>query len=279
MLFPLEPATRPPGRERRPLPPGVVRLRLLLAYRGGAFHGVALQRSHRTVGGVLLDAIRTVTRQEHRPVFVVAGRTDAGVHAWGQVVHVDIVRPRLLDLAKVKRSLNAMLNPNIVVRRVDVAPDGFHARYSALHRRYQYTVVNRVDPDPFRDDFVWHVPAPLDRSSLLLACDPLLGTHDFSAFCRVPKGEPDASMIRTLTDAVWVELDDGVLRFDVQATSFCQQMVRSIVGIMIEIGLGKRSAGEVMGVLAAQDRATASPTAPAKGLCLWEVGYEACFAW
>lgn len=265
-LFALEPTTA----DR---PPASTRLRLLVAYHGGGFHGIALQSRHRTVGGVLLAAVTTVLQLETRPTLVVAGRTDTGVHGWGQVLHLDVVLRKRLDLVKFKRSLNQMLSPEVVVRIVEVAPEGFHARYSATHRRYRYEVVNRPELDPFRVGLAWHVATPLDLTVMTLACDPLLGTHDFSSFCRVPKGEPNASMIRSLTESKWIALGDGLLRFEIEASSFCQQMVRSIVGLMIEVGMGKRTAGEVLDMLRSKDRSTGSPLAPAAGLYLWEVGY------
>ena len=249
------------------------RLRMLIAYHGGEFHGIALQTRHRTVGGVLLAAVTTVLQLEGKPVLVVAGRTDTGVHAWGQVVHLDIRLRKKLDPVKLKRSLNQMLGPEVVVRAAEVASAGFHARYSATDRRYRYEVVNRTDLDPFRVGLAWHVSAPLDLSLMALACDPLIGTHDFSSFCRVPKGEPNASMIRSLHESRWIDRGDGLLRFEIEASSFCQQMVRSIVGLMIEVGIGKRTAGEVMTLLRSRDRSTGSPLAPAAGLYLWEVGY------
>lgn len=256
-----------------------VRLRMLLAYNGGGFHGMAVQRRERTVAKVLLEALTTVLRQTTRPALVVAGRTDTGVHAWGQVVHVDVNPPSngTFDLEKAQRSLNKMLGPEIVVRKIAIAADGFHARYSATYRRYRYTIVNRAVPDPFLAPFAWHVTEPLDRVAMTLGCDPLYGEHDFSSFCRVPKGEPDASMTRVLTEMQWVELDDGLLRFDIGASSFCQQMVRSIVGLLVEIGRGKRSAGEVLAMLRSQDRSRGAPLAPPHGLCLWEVGYPDTF--
>ena len=249
------------------------RLRLLVAYHGGRFHGIALQARHRTVGGVLLAAVMTVLQLAEKPVLVVAGRTDSGVHAWGQVLHLDVRLRKNLDLVKLKRSLNQMVGPEVVVRTVEMAPAGFHARYSATSRRYRYEVVNRTDLDPFRVGLAWHVSTPLDLSVMALACDPLIGTHDFSSFCRVPKGEPNASMIRSLHESRWIDRGDGLLRFEIQASSFCQQMVRSIVGLMIEVGMGKRTAGDVMTLLQSRDRSTSSPLAPAAGLYLWEVEY------
>jgi tRNA pseudouridine38-40 synthase len=188
------------------------------------------------------------------------------------VVSFDAVDPAV-DLVAVQRHLNSMLGPAIVVRAAEVAPEGFNARRSALARRYRYTVLNRPVPDPFLAATTWHVPEPLDLAVLRLACDPIIGEHDFSSFCRVPHRIPDASLVRLVYDARWHDIGDGILRFDIGATSFCQQMVRALVGTMVPAGLGRRRAGEMTGILRARTRAGSERLAPARGLCLWEVVY------
>ena len=248
----------------------MTRVRMLLAYDGTGFHGFAENLNVRTVGGELARALETVLRQ---PVnLIVAGRTDRGVHAWGQVVHFDVDQPEP-DLVGLQRHLNSMLGPAIIVRSAEVAPEGFNARRSAVARRYRYTVLNREAPDPFLARISWHVPQPLDQSMLRLACDPLIGEHDFSSFCRVQKRVPDASLVRLVYDARWLDVGDGLLRFDIEASSFCQQMVRALVGTMVPMGLGKQRPGEMAGILRARDRSAANRVAPARGLCLWEVLY------
>ena len=249
---------------------GPVRVRMTIAYDGTGFHGFSENRDVRTVGGELAGALGTVLRQ---PVtLTVAGRTDAGVHAWGNVVSFDVEGDDV-DLAAVQRHVNSMLAPAIVVRSAETAPPGFDARRSAVCRRYRYTVLNRPVPDPFLAATTWHVAEPLDLAALRLACDPLIGEHDFSSFCRVPRRIPDASLVRIVYDARWHDLGDGLLRFDIDASSFCQQMVRAIVGTMVPMGLGKQRPGEMAGILRARDRAVANRVAPARGLCLWEVVY------
>lgn len=243
---------------------------MTVAYDGTGFRGFSENLGVRTVGGELGVALATVLR--HPVKLIVAGRTDAGVHAWGNVVSFD-TEDGEADLAGLQRHLNAMLGPAIVVRSIEVAPPGFDARRWATARRYRYTVLNRPVPDPFLAATAWHVEEPLDLSVLRLACDPLIGEHDFSSFCRVPKRIPDASMVRRVNDARWQDLGDGILRFDIDASSFCQQMVRSIVGTMVPMGMGKQRAGEMAGILAARDRSKANRLAPARGLCLWEVVY------
>jgi tRNA pseudouridine38-40 synthase len=152
----------------------------------------------------------------------------------------------------------------------------FDARRSATARRYRYTVLNTPTPNPLLANRVWHVPDPLDLNALRLGCDPLIGSHDFSSFCRKPKvgeGAEPPSMVRDVHDARWHDLGDGLLRFDIEASSFCQQMVRAIVGTLVDMGLGKRTAGEMRSILEARTRAAASGVAPPHGLVLWEVLY------
>ncbi len=246
------------------------RVRLTVAYDGTGFHGFSENRDVRTVGGELARALETVLR--HPVNLIVAGRTDAGVHAWGNVVSFDAESPDV-DLVAVQRHLNSMLGPAIAIRSTEAAPPDFNARHDAVTRRYRYTVLNRPVPDPFLAATTWHVPEPLDLAVLRLACDPLIGEHDFSSFCRVPRRIPDASMVRRVDDARWHDLGDGLLRFDIDASSFCQQMVRAIVGTMVPMGAGKQRAGEMAGILRARNRSLANRVAPARGLCLWEVVY------
>ena len=283
-------------QEDRIRPPalGRVRLRLVIAYRGEAFHGISPQPGLRTIGGALLDALAKVLREPggaKELALVVSGRTDAGVHAWGQVVHVDVTPPvgglgrephdpaRLtqgIDCARVERSLNAMLAPNVVVRSVDVAPDEFDARFSASWRRYRYSVLNTPTPDPFLAGLVWHVADPLDLSLMRLASDAFVGDHDFASFCRAPDGVEGATTKRVVTDTRWVDTGSGVLQFEIQALAFCQQMVRSIVGFLVDVGRGRRSPGSVLETMAARTRHNS--LAPSDGLCLWSVGYPDALA-
>lgn len=278
-------------QEERIRPPaaGRVRMRLVIAYRGEAFHGISPQPGLRTVGGALLEALAKVLREPGGVAdlaLVVSGRTDAGVHAWGQVVHVDVTPPagglgraphdpsrivQGIDCARVERSLNGMLAPSVVVRSVDVAPDEFDARFSASWRRYRYSILNTSAPDPFLSGLVWHVPDALDLSVMRLASDAFIGEHDFASFCRAPDGVEGATTKRIVTDTKWVDTGSGVLLFEIQALAFCQQMVRSIVGFLVDVGRARRSAGSVLETLAARTRHNS--LAPSDGLCLWSVGY------
>jgi tRNA pseudouridine38-40 synthase len=264
--------------EAAPADPALARVRLTVAYDGTDFRGFAPNPGVTTVGEVLAQRIEKVL--DHPITLTCAGRTDAGVHAQGQVVSFD-ARAEGLDLDRFLRSVNQLGGGSIAVRDAAfVAPD-FDARFSATARVYHYTIVNRADPDPFRVRTAWHVDQPLDLSGLRLGCDPLIGLHDFSSFCRLKQirapqqalGETPPIPMRRVKEASWIDQGDGVLVFRIEAKAFCQQMVRSIVGTLVEVGLGRRTAGQVSGILRSRDRGAAGQLAPPQGLCLWEVRY------
>ena len=246
---------------------------MTVAYDGSGFRGFAANAGVPTVAGTLTAALEQVLR--HPVELTCAGRTDAGVHGWGQVVSFD-VHDEAVDLAELQRAVNRLCGGPVVVREAAVAAPDFDARFSARARVYRYTILNRPVGDPFLARTTWHVTTPLDRHVLRLACDPFIGSHDFSSFCRAPKvaaGQPPASLVRRVVDARWDELDDGLLRFQIEASAFCHQMVRSIVGTLVEVGSGRRRAGELTAVLRSGDRHDAGQLAPPHGLCLWEVKY------
>lgn len=265
-----------PGREIAPPPPGRRRVRLTVAYDGAEFHGFAANPGVVTVAGTLHGVLERVLR--HEVSLVGAGRTDAGVHAWGQVVSFDA--DDTTDLDALRRRITGLCAPSLVVREARWAEADFDARFSARWRRYRYTILNRETPDPFTRDITWHVTAPLSLSALRLATDALIGEHDFSSFCRRPKDQPEASLRRRILEAHWEVLEErsgtdrGRLCFEITGTAFCHQMVRSIVGTLVDIGRGRRTPGEMTAILAARDRSAAGTVAPPQGLCLWEVGYE-----
>lgn len=248
------------------------RVRLVLAYDGAPFHGFARNEGVRTVGGVLGDAVARVLGQ---PIeLTCAGRTDKGVHARAQVVTFDVPAGPI-DLPGLVRSLNKLCAPAIAVATAEIVPDDFDARFSATARRYRYLVHNRPTPDPFTVASAWHVQERLLLPAMVLACDALIGEHDFAAFCRRPKrrdGE-EASLVRRVTEAVWHDDGDGRLRFEIEASSFCHQMVRSVVGTLVEVGRGKTRPGELLGIIRSLDRARAGDLAPPHGLTLWTVRY------
>jgi tRNA pseudouridine38-40 synthase len=246
-------------------------LKLTVAYDGTDFHGFAAQPDTRTVQGVLHDALARVLRRDELTL-ACAGRTDAGVHAWGQVVSVPIDTDDELDVERVARAVTRQLGPEVVVRAAELVDAPFDARHDARWRAYRYTVVNRAAPDPFLARTSWWVPEPLDLTLLRLGADPFLGEHDFATFCR--KGPPGSSTTRRVLESRWHDLGDGVLRFDITATAFCWQMVRSIVGTLVDVGAGKTRPGEILGLLRARDRNAAGRVGAPQGLCLWEVGYD-----
>jgi tRNA pseudouridine38-40 synthase len=250
---------------------GPAQMKLAVAYDGTDFSGFAAQAHQpgvRTVGGVLAHAIGKVLR--HDVQLACAGRTDAGVHAWGQVV--SFAADPGLDPWRLQSAVSSMLGPEIVVRDADLAAPGFDARHSATWRRYRYTILNRPVTDPFRDRFAWWVPDPLDLRALRLAADPFIGEHDFASFCR--KGPEGSSTVRRVLESQWTDEGDGVLRYEIRASAFCWQMVRSIVGTLVEVGAGKRRPGDVMAIIRAGERDAAGQLAPPRGLCLWDVGYD-----
>jgi len=253
--------------------PATRRARFTVAYDGTEFRGFARNPGVRTVMGELNGAMTTVVRQ---PVHLTgAGRTDAGVHAWGQVVSGDL--PPATDLGDLSRRLNKLCAPAIAVRDAAWVDDDFDARFSATWRHYRYDVWNDPTPNPLLAGRAWFVPQPLARWAMQAACDPLIGEHDFTSFCRAPKlaaEQPEPSMVRRVLSARWSELaDPGHLRFEIRANAFCHQMVRSIVGTLVDVGLGKASPGDVRGILVARNREAAGQVAPPYGLVLWEVGY------
>ena len=247
------------------------RLRLTVAYDGTDFHGFAAQERQRTVAGVLTDSLSTVLRGDVE--LVCAGRTDRGVHAWGQVVSFDA--PEGADLCRLRRSVNSMVGPEIVVRDAVVAPDGFSARFDAKARTYHYTIVNRDAPDPFLSRFAWWVDTPLDLRALRIASDAFIGEHDFASFCRKQKSSSGESLstTRRVVESRWHDLGDNVLRYEITANAFCWQMVRSIVGTLVEVGTGKRKPGEMLAIMRAGDRNSSGDMAPPQGLCLRAVAY------
>ncbi len=247
------------------LPGGPAQVKLVLAYDGTGFHGFAAQRDVRTVEGELLAALEKVLR--HKVELSVAGRTDTGVHAWGQVV--SFPADFGLEPDRIRFRLNSILGPELVVRRATLAPADFHARYSTRSRTYRYTIVNRPVADPFLDRYAWFVDVPLDVRALRLASDPFVGSHDFAAFCR--RGPAGSTTVRRVFRSEWTDLGDGRLRYEITANAFCTQMVRALVGTIVEAGMGRRRPGDMLGILRGRDRAVTAPVAPAHGLTLWSV--------
>jgi tRNA pseudouridine38-40 synthase len=262
----------------------VIRLRLDLAYDGSDFSGWAAQPGRRTVQAVLEDALGRVLRLPEPARLTVAGRTDAGVHAAGQVAHLDVPAGAWPgDADRVLRSLAGVLPPDVRVRGLAPAPPGFNARFSALWRRYRYRVCDSpAAADPLRrHDTLWY-PRPLDVDRMNAAASSLLGEHDFAAFCRRREG---ATTVRRLLRLDWARTGGpdgpgngpdhgpGVAEATVVADAFCHNMVRAMVGALLAVGEERREPGWPGQVLAAAVRDGAVHVAPAHGLCLAEVCY------
>jgi tRNA pseudouridine38-40 synthase len=244
------------------------RVRLELSYDGTDFAGWAAQPGLRTVQGVLQDALGTVLR---RPVAVtVAGRTDAGVHASGQVAHLDVAAPTwAAEGDRLAHRLNRLLAADVRVRAARAVPAEFDARFGALWRRYEYLICDGV-PDPRLRRHVLSWPRRLDETAMATAASELLGLHDFAAYC---KPRDTGTTIRTL-QALDVVRGGELIACTVQADAFCHSMVRSLVGALIAVGEGRKQPSWPAAQLPRAERAAAS-VAPAHGLTLVEVRYPA----
>ena len=266
----------------------VVRIRLGIAYDGTDFKGWSRQPGLRTVQGVLEEALGMLFRRSGAaPRLTVAGRTDAGVHALGQVAHVDVGEAALAAVARPRRGRDADVSPeaalarrltgligadaDVVVTHAERAPDGFDARFSAVWRRYEYRVADAsAAPDPLERRRTVVVPRALDVEAMDAAAASLVGLHDFAAFCRPREG---ATTIRTLQSYGWERGAGGVLVASLQADAFCHSMVRALVGACVAVGEGRLEADAPAALLRDGSRTSAFKVMPAKGLVLTEVGY------
>ena len=250
----------------------LVRVRFGLSYDGGGFSGWAAQPGRRTVEGLLSETLGHVLRLPEAVRLTVAGRTDSGVHARGQVAHADLPAEAWAAHADAAlRRLSRALPPDLRVRSIELAPDGFDARFSALWRRYAYRICD--DParaDPLRrHDTLWN-PRPLDLGPMNEAASLLLGEHDFAAFCRRREG---ATTVRALRSLEWDRDADGVAVGCVVADAFCHNMVRALVGALLPVGEGSRAPSWPAEVLAAAVRDPGVRVVPPHGLSLEEVRY------
>ncbi len=263
-----------------------MRIRLDIVYDGTHFRGWARQPGLRTVQGVLEDALQRILRSQAR--LVVAGRTDTGVHATGQVAHLDVdddvweaaTRPRRGHeasdpVAVFARRVQGVLGayPDVAVRRSSLAPEGFDARFSAVWRRYEYRVADLdSEYDPLQRHRTTSVRAHLDLREMELAGRSLIGLHDFAAYC---KAREEATTIRTLLEFGWRRDDDGVLIATVKADAFCHSMVRALVGACVAVGEGRLDVEDVIALRDAGVRTSEFKVLAARGLTLTEVGYPA----
>lgn len=267
-----------------------MRIRLDIAYDGTHFRGWARQTSLRTVQGTLEDALALVLGTAYTtgptPRLVVAGRTDAGVHAAGQVAHLDLDAQLLDALGRSRPKYGSPLDllaqrvrgvlgkyADVTVRNIREAPEGFDARFSAVWRRYQYRIADSTTGyDPLERTRTTNVNARLDEEAMDAAARSLIGLHDFAAYCRPREG---ATTIRTLLEYDWRRDANGVLIANVRADAFCHSMVRALVGACVAVGRGRLSIEDVATLRDAQERTSAFPVLAARGLTLMEVGYPA----
>lgn len=268
---------------------GRIRYRLDISYDGTAFHGWGRQPGDRTVQGVLEETLATIFRRHpSSPRLIVAGRTDAGVHAAGQVAHLDLTPEQERALARrrtrtaaeagtpgdaLARRLNGILGPqsDVVVNAVRPAPDGFDARFSAIWRRYEFRISDAAArQDPLQRHRTVRVPVVLDAAAMDEAARGLVGLHDFASYCRPREG---ATTIRTLQEFEWRRETDGVLVASLRADAFCHSMVRALVGACVAVGEGKLSPADLVALRDAMERTSAFVVMPARGLTLLEVGY------
>lgn len=258
-----------------------MRLRLDLSYDGSDFHGWAVQPQLRTVQGEVQRALGVALRLPE--VWVTcAGRTDTGVHARGQVIHLDVEEARLAASAgrsaappaeALVRKLNGILDPDVRVHRAREVPEAFDARFSALWRRYAYRVADQASAyDPLSRRHVLHWPRPLDLATMNAAAQDLLGLNDYTSFCKAREG---ATSIRRVTRLVWERDEHGVATMTVVADAFCHSMVRALVGCLIAIGEGRKDVAWAGEMLARASRSSDIHIASPRGLTLEEVGYPA----
>lgn len=246
---------------------GLRRLRVDISYDGTNFYGWAIQPDRRTVQATVESAFNTVTQCTVDTI--VAGRTDAGVHAIGQVIHLDL--PESIPLDDLAYKLNRILDEDVRVMAISIAPPAFHARFSALRRAYSYRILdaNRPIPPLLRlNTAPWYRPLDLDLMNEASAL--LLGQHNFAAFCKFREG---ATTIRTLETFNWVRDTDGFLIGDVIADAFCYSMVRNLVGAVVCVADGRFATSWISQLLANRERVSDSLVFPARGLTLYRVDY------
>ena len=248
-----------------------MRVRARVAYLGVDFHGFAENPGVTSVAGEINKAITLVAGE---PVSVTcAGRTDKGVHALGQVVSFDI--PDQISLERLALSVNSQCGPSVLFTDLEIVDKNFDARFSAVSRTYSYRILNGRDLDPFLSDRAWHISDELDVDSMQKASSYLIGEHDFSSFCKKPKlkSGDTVSLVRHVNSAEWNSISETDLFFEICASSFCHQMVRSIVGTLVDVGLGKIPCDDMPRIITLSDRQAAGRIAPPHGLTLLSVKY------
>ncbi|HJM97663.1 MAG TPA: tRNA pseudouridine(38-40) synthase TruA [Acidimicrobiales bacterium] len=252
---------------------GMKRYKAFVTYDGTPFHGFAPNPDVETVGGKIRDSLEKVLGKETN--ITCAGRTDAGVHAEGQVISFN-AGP--IDEKQLERSLNQLCSPHIGIRSLEETDPTFDARFSAKSRTYRYQILNQDYPDPFLQRFVWHVHDHLDTDSMQTASTMLIGEHDFSSFCRkrivkIDGLKTEASLTREIHSIEVTKKESNIIEIWITASSFCHQMVRSITGTLVDVGLGKTESYTITSILAEKNRNAAGRVAPPQGLTLMKVKY------
>lgn len=242
----------------------------VVEYDGTDFQGFQIQATGRTVQGELERVLEQITHSKVRVDG--AGRTDAGVHATGQVVAFKATWKH--TLVELHRAMNANLPDDIVVSDLKVVDDKFHPRFSALSRTYTYTFISQLWPSVLQRRYVYHIRKKLDVAAMNEASELLLGWHDFASFGKPPQGE---NTERCVTEAKW-SISDNSLKFHITANAFLYRMVRTIVGTLVQVGLSKLTFKQFKEILEARDLSQAAPPAPAHGLCLVKVTYPVEYA-
>ncbi len=242
-------------------------IRLLIEYDGTHYQGWQVQPNGPTIQGMIEEKLALITGEAVH--LMGSGRTDSGVHAFGQVANFKIKSQ--LDVRSIQKALNSLLPPDIVIQRAEEVEESFHARKASKSKVYEYRILNRDIRSAFRHGYAWHIPQKLDLEGMKKATQILVGEHDFSSFRSV--GTPTRTAIRRITRAEWKKGRDGLIWFEIEASGFLKQMVRAIVGTLVEVGKGKIDSEEFQKVLDSKNRREAGPTAPAHGLFLKEVKY------
>jgi len=242
-------------------------IKLIIEYDGTNYLGWQVQQGGPTIQGTLEEKLSRLTGERIRSFG--SGRTDSGVHAFGQVAHFKTQSQ--MDTRTIQRALNSLLPSDIMIQKAEEVEDGFHARKHSKSKVYEYRILNRKLRSVFHRGYMWHVPQKLSLTEMKKATQSLIGEHDFSAFRTV--GSPTRTTVRRVIRAEWKRGKDGLIRFEIEANGFLKQMVRSIVGTLVEIGKGKRKASDLRKILNSKDRKEAGSTAPSHGLFLKEVKY------
>ncbi len=244
------------------------KFKLVIEYDGTAYHGWQRQKSDRSIQAEIEKALAVMTRQAI--TLAASGRTDAGVHALGQVAHFaceTAIEPEAFHLG-----LNSLLPDDIVITNCENVPDTFHARYDARRKTYRYRILNRRVPTAVDNRYVWHIRKKLQIETMQAAATQVVGPHDFKAF--EGTGSPRSSTVRTIFRAQLNREAEGYLIFEIEGDGFLRYMVRNIVGTLVEVGRGKITPEDFKSILESKDRDQAGATAPPQGLFLVSVDYD-----